>query len=168
MRLAALDTKFLLAFAGGETDAEETLSYLHKNGFKLIITQSVVEQLVELQRDKANPAHDFAMYALWMFDKWGIFDLPNQYVENGTSCVHAENIIKQGLIPEATTIETEMLVEASCHGCELFVTFSEPLLNAPATPLNLALIENHMGAVTIAIASPKMIADRLRLVAMTA
>jgi hypothetical protein len=164
MRLAALDTKFLLAFAGGESDAEETLEYLRKNGFSLIITQSVVEQLGELQRNKNHPAHDFALFISWMYPQWGIYDPSNQYVDNGTSCAHADKILEQGLIPDATKIEAEMLVEASCHNCELLVTFSEPLLKAPPTPLNLALIENDMEAVTVAIASPKMIADRLKVI----
>lgn len=164
MRLAALDTKFLLAFAGGESDAKETLEYLRKNGFSLIITQSVVEQLGELQRDKKNPAHDSALYASWMYPQWGIYDPSNPYVDNGTSCVHADKILEQGLIPGATIIEAEILVEASCHNCELLVTFSDPLLGAPPTPLNLALIENDMEAVTVAIASPRMIAERLRMI----
>ena len=163
MRLAALDTKFLLAYAGGESDAEETLEYLRKNGFTLIITESVIEQLGELQRDKTHPAHDFALYASWMYPQWGIYEQSNPYVDNGTSGVHADKIIEQGLIPDATKIETEMLVEAYCHHCELLVTFSDSLLKAEPAPLNLALIENDMGAVTVAIASPKMIAERLRL-----
>jgi hypothetical protein len=162
MRLAALDTKFLLAFAGGESDAEETLEYLRKNGFTLIITESVIEQLGELQRNKKHHAHDFALYASWMYPQWGVYAPSNQYVENGTSCVHAEKILDQGLIPDATKIEAEILVEASCHHCELLVTFSGPLLNAPPAPLNLALIENDMDAVTVAIASPEMIAERLK------
>jgi hypothetical protein len=163
MRLAALGTKFLLAYAGGEPDAEETLNYLRKTGFTLIITRSVVEQIGELQWDKTNQSHDFALYASWMHPHWGIYDQSNTYVENGTSCVHADNILEQGLIPGATKIEAEILVEASCHKCELLVTFSEPLLNAPGAPLNLALIENDMEAVTVAIASPQMIAQRLKV-----
>lgn len=162
MRFAALDTKFLLAYAGGEPDAEATLEYLHSNGFTVIITESVVEQLGELQRDKTNPAHDFALYAAWMFPQWGVLDIPNKYVANGTSCVHADKIFKEGLIPNGTFIEAEILVEASCHGCELLITFSKPLLEAPSTQLNLALIENEMVAVTVAIASPEMIAERVR------
>lgn len=163
MRLAALDTKFLLAYAGAEPDAEETLEYLRKNGFTLIITESVVEQLGELQRSKNSEVRDCAIYAYWMCPQWGVCEPSNAYVENGTSCAHAERILEQGLIPNSTRIESEILVEASCHRCDLLVTFSEPLLNAPTVPLNLALIENDMNAVTVAIASPEMIARRLKL-----
>lgn len=163
MRFAALDTKFLLAYAGGEPDAEATLSYLQDNGFQPIITQSVIEQLGELQRDRNNPARDFAMYACWMHPHWNVWDIPNTYVDNGTACVHAEKIIKQGLIPGGSCIEAEILVEASCHGCELLITFSKPLLDAPSIQLNLALVENEMRAVTVAIASPAMIAERVRM-----
>ncbi len=165
MRLAALDTKFLLAFAAGESDAEETVQYLQRNGFACIVTQSVIEQLGELQRDKNNPSRLFALYALYMFPQWGFYEQANQYVDNGTSCVHAEKMLEQGLIPGARKIEAEILVEASCHQCELLVTFSEPLLNAKSMPLNLALIEGDMNSVAVAIASPKMIAERLKLTA---
>lgn len=165
MRSAALDTKFILALAGGAQDAEDTLEYLRQNAFLPIITESVDEQLGELQRggDKENQIRLLALYALWMFPNWGIVDQPNKYVENGTACVHSEKILEQGLIPNATRIEAEILVEASCHGCELLITFSDPLLNASPVPLNLALIENELAAVTVAIASPAMIAKRLQL-----
>jgi hypothetical protein len=162
MRLAALDTKFLLAFAAGEQDVEETLDYLRNNNFQIIITKSVVEQLQDLIRHKSHDAHLFALYAFWMCPKEGIFEPSNSYVDNGTSCAHAEKIREQELIPDATRIEAEILVEASCHRCDLLITFSEALLNAPIVPLNLALIENDMDAVTVAIASPKMIAERLK------
>jgi hypothetical protein len=56
-----------------------------------------------------------------------------------------------------------MLVEASCHNCELLVTFSKSLLSAPSNELNLALIENGLVTVTVAIASPEMIAQRMKL-----
>jgi len=163
MRLAALDTKFLLAFAGGESDAEETFEYLRKNGFTLIVTESVLEQLGELTHscNKTHPAHYYAMYAYWTLPRWGILEPANPYVENGTSGAHAEKIREQGLLPNATRIEAEILVEASCHRCDLLVTFSEPLLNALPGPLNLALMEGGMDAVAVAIASPKMIAERL-------
>jgi rRNA-processing protein FCF1 len=163
MRFAALDTRFLLALAGGELDAEATIDYLQRNGFSPIITECVFEQLGELQHDPTNPAHDAAAIACKNLVTWGIYDPSNKYVDNGTSCVHAEKIMDQGLIPEATRLEAEMLVEASCHNCELFVTFSQPLLNAPSSELNLALIESGLVKVTVTIASPEMIADRLTI-----
>jgi hypothetical protein len=163
MRFAALDTRFLLALAGGESDAEATIDYLQRNGFSPIITESVVEQIGELRSDKTNPAYEAASVASKMFVSWGIYDPPNPYVDNGTSCVHAEKILQQGLIPDGTTIEAEMLVEASCHNCELFITFSQPLLNAPSSQLNLALIESGLVKVTVTIASPEMIAERMKM-----
>jgi hypothetical protein len=163
MRFAALDTRFLLALAGGEPDAEATIDYLQKNGFHPIITESVFEQLGEFVSNPDSLAHAAAIYASQNFVTWGIYDPSNPYVDNGTSCVHAESILKQGLIPDGTTIEAEMLVEASCHNCELLVTFSKPLLTAPSTQLNLALIENGLVTVTVAIASPEMIAQRMKL-----
>jgi len=163
MRFAALDTRFLLALAGGQFDAEATIDYLQRNSFCPIVTESVIEQLGELQRDSGNPAHDAAVIASKNFVTWGIYDPSNPNVDNGTSCVHAEKIMEQGLIPDAMTIEAEMLVEASCHNCELFITFSQPLLNAPSSQLNLALIESGLVTVTIAIASPEMISERLQL-----
>lgn len=166
MRLAALDTKFILALAVGESDAEATLNYLKQNRIYPIITESVIEQLGEIKRDRTDPASDSAFYALWMFPGWGIGDPPNPHVQNGTSCLHAESLIKQGVIPGARKIESELLVEAACHECELLITFSPALLGAPPVPLNLALIENELCMVAIAIASPQMIADRLKQTAM--
>lgn len=163
MRFAALDTRFLLALAGGQPDAETTIDYIQRNGFHPIITESVFEQLGELQKDHTNPAFEAAVYASKNFVTWGIYDPSNPYVDNGTSCVHAEKLLQQGLIPGGTTIEAEMLVEAACHDCELLITFSNALLTASPTQLNLALIENGMVKVTVAIASPEMIAERMKL-----
>jgi len=163
MKRAALDTKFVLAYSASEADTAETLEYLKKSGFELIITESVVEQLAELIRDKQNPSRDFALYAFWMHPSWEVSNPANPYVEHGTSCRHAEKIIEQGLVPGATKIEAEILVEASCHQCDLLVTFSQPLLKSDTVPLNLALVENDMNAVTVAIASPAQIAARLPL-----
>jgi hypothetical protein len=163
MRFAALDTRFLLALAGGEPDAEATIDYLQKNGFHPIITESVFEQIGEFVSNPSCQSHEAAVYASKNFVTWGIYDPANPYVENGTSCVHAEKILEQGLIPDGTTIEAEMLVEASCHNCELLVTFSKSLLSAPSNELNLALIENGLVTVTVAIASPEMIAQRMKL-----
>lgn len=162
MRLAALDTNFLLAYAAGESDVEETFDYLRANNFQIIITRSVIEQLADLIRIKDDPNHLFALYAYWMLPSWGIVEASNPYVENGTSCAHAEKIRDQGLIPDVSRIDSEILVEASCHKCDLLITFSECLISAPSGPLNLALIDSEMDAVTIAIASPGMIAERMR------
>lgn len=162
-RFAALDTKFILALAGGEADAEATIDYLQKNGFFPIITESVHEQLGELASTPQSAACEAAKYASKWLTTWGIIEIPNSYTANGTSQVHAESILQQGLIPGATEIEAEVLVEASCQNCELLVTFSESLLNAPATVLNLALIERGLDQVTVIIASPSQIAARLAL-----
>lgn len=160
-RFAALDTKFLLALAGGEPDAESTIDYLHKNGFFPLITECVYEQLGELAQQANNPAAPHAQHASRWLSTWGILDVSNRYTENGTSQVHAEAILEQGLIPGGTILEAETLVEASCHECELLVTFSDALLNAQSAAINLALIEKGMSKVTVIIASPKQIAERL-------
>ena len=163
MRYAALDTKFLLALAGGEQDAEGTIDYLRSIGFFPIITESVIEQIGELQRSTDSSAYIFAEIVAKNFIYWGILDVPNPNILNGTSCVHAEKILAQNLIPDGTLFEAEMLVEASCHNCEILVTFSDALLNAPSAPLNLALIDNGLVNVTVAIASPEMISQRVKI-----
>lgn len=162
-RFAALDTKFLLALAGGEPDAEATIDYLHKTGFFPVITESVIEQLGELANCSDAMTRDAARYAAKWFVTWNILAVENEYTQNGTAQVHADRMLEQGLIPGATTLEAEMLVEASCYNCELLVTFSEPLLNAPSAPLNLALLENDLNKVTVTIASPHIIARRLQM-----
>jgi hypothetical protein len=43
------------------------------------------------------------------------------------------------------------------------VTFSEQLLQADAAQVNLALLEMELNKVTVTIASPSVIAERLRL-----
>jgi hypothetical protein len=160
-KFAAIDTKFILALAGGEPDAEATLDYLHKTGFIPIVTETVIEQLGELVESSEPTARDVAKYAARWMTSWGVLEVQNINIANGAAQVHAEKLLEQGLIPEATTIEAEILVEAACHGSELLVTFSQPLLDAPSTPLNLALMENHLHQVTIIIASPDLIARRL-------
>jgi hypothetical protein len=163
-RFAALDTRFILALAGGEPDAEATIDYLHTTGFTPMITESVVEQLGELGQESANQlTRKCADYAARWMVTWNIITPSNATVNNGAAQVHAEKIIEQGLIPGASQIEAEILVEASCHNCELLVTFSDPLLNAPAAPLNLALLENDLHKVTVTIASPQIIARRLEV-----
>lgn len=162
-RFAALDTKFLLAFAASEPDAEETVEYLRKNKFTCIITRSVIQQLCELRQTEPDPTRSYALYAYWMFSNWGFIEQSNTYVDNGTSCKFAEDILEQGLIPGGKKHDSEILVEASCHQCELLITFSKPLLNAPSGQLHLALIECNLSAVAVAIASPDMIAGRLKV-----
>jgi hypothetical protein len=162
-KFAALDTKFLLALAGGESDAESTIDYLHQTGFFPIITESVIEQLGELRRNGEAQARENANYAAQWLPTWNILQDGNSYTSNGTSQIHAERILEQGLIPSATQMEAEILVEASCHNCDLLVTFSKALLEAPSAPLNLALMENDLNKVTVTIASPTIIAQRLQL-----
>lgn len=162
-RFAALDTSFLLALAGGEPDTEATIDYLFRNGFFPIITESVLEQLGELAESKDEMVKQNALRALKSLTTWQVLVSSNKYVENGAAQVHAERIMTQGLVPEATHFETEILVEASCHNCELLITFSKPLLDADSTTLNLALIEGDLNKVTVTIASPKTIARRLEM-----
>lgn len=160
-RFAALDTRFILALAGGEPDAEATIDYLTRNGFVPIITESVMEQLGELLHSQDEGTRRTASNALQWLSTWQILVPPNAYVENGAAQVHAEKLLTQNLIPAASQIEAEMLVEASCHNCELLVTFSTPLLQADSTLLNLALLEGDLSKVTVTIASPEIIARRL-------
>jgi hypothetical protein len=160
-RFAALDTRFILALAAGEPDAEATIDYLSKTGFVPIITESVYEELGGLVHSPDNPAHENAKHACQWLVTWGILDPPNSQIDIGTSGINADKLLEQGLIPGCTKVEAEMLVEASCQNCELFVTFSTPLLRAEATPLNLALLEMGLSKVTVTIASPDAIAARL-------
>jgi hypothetical protein len=160
-RFAALDTRFMLALAAGESDAEATIDYLGKTGFIPVMTESVFEQLGDLASHPESAAYECAKHACKWFSTWGILDPPNPHIQNGVSQINAERILEQGLIPNCSTIEAEILVEASCLECELLITFSEPLLKAPAAPLNLALLELQLNKVTVTIASPATIATRL-------
>jgi hypothetical protein len=162
-RFAALDTRFLLALSAGEPDAEATIDYLARTGFFPIITESVFEQLGHLARSPGNPAHESAKHACKWLATWNILDPPNRHIEIGISEINAAKILGQELIPGCTENEAKMLIEASCQNCELFITFSEPLLRAEVVPLNLALLEMELNKVTVTIASPVIIARRLEI-----
>src|SRR5271156_4085235 len=96
-RFAALDTRFMLALAAGESDAEATIDYLGKIGFVPIITESVFEQLGELASASASPASECARHACKWFTTWGILDPPNRHIETGVAEINAEKILDQGL-----------------------------------------------------------------------
>lgn len=162
-RFAALDTKFLLALAGGESDAEATIDYLAQKGFTPIATESVMEQLGELQENGDDQTKQLAGYAATWMITWGVITPSCPHAANGTAQINAARLIEQGLIDQATIIEAEILCEAACAGCEILITYSEALLDAPTTPLNLALVENDLNKVIVIIASPSLIAQRLEV-----
>lgn len=154
---AALDTPFLLALEAGSEECEQTITRLEGLKAELIVSDTVLQEIVDLKENGSFPAMREMAGDLIprLRDHYGFKTDGLRNTDNGIAEIIADKLMEHRVLSAATKNDALIVAEASLHNCGILITLEPVLLNADTKRLNVVLMESH--APILEILSPALI-----------